>query len=466
MSVTLEWENTFDAVPDLIAIIDCDFRIVRVNKAMADRLGRTPQELVGKPCHACVHQLDHSPLTCPYAELLRTGQSSCTVEIHEESLGADFLVTVSPLYDAQGALTGVVHVARDITDRKRAEDSLRASEERYRLITENSHDLISLVRADDMTYVYRNEVGIRALGYSLKELVGKSPFELIHPDDQKRAREDLKVVLNQGEVATEIRYKRKDGAYIWFEVRGRLLKGPSGESLILLASRDVTERKHRQILEVKEREQRRIGQDLHDGLCQQLTGISMLSSLLEKQLLTAGQTQLAKKAAEIVGFLAESVSQAHSLARGLLPVPSDPSGLHMALEELADTLSRMFRIECRYEYPKPAVVADPQVSMHLYRIAQEAAGNAIRHGKAKKIRIKLKQTGKVVELIVTDNGKGIQNELHAGEGLGLHIMEYRARQIGASFDIRNHGAGGVRVTCRLSCAPVKPVHRASRLNKA
>jgi PAS domain S-box-containing protein len=118
-----EWENTFDSVPDLIAILNDQYQIVRANKAMADRVGATPQELAGLTCHEIMHNMGEPPPFCPHALLLVDGQEHAA-EIHEENLDGDFLVTVSPLHDAEGRVIGSVHVARDITERKRTEEAL------------------------------------------------------------------------------------------------------------------------------------------------------------------------------------------------------------------------------------------------------------------------------------------------------------------------------------------------------
>ncbi len=133
---TKNWEHTFDAVPDLISIIDGNYRIVRANKSMAARLGVTPEECIGLTCYRVVHGTDEPPSFCPHRQLLKDGIEH-TKEVREDNLGGDFIVSVSPLHDSEGKLTGCIHVARDITDRKRVEEALRQSEQRVRLKLES-----------------------------------------------------------------------------------------------------------------------------------------------------------------------------------------------------------------------------------------------------------------------------------------------------------------------------------------
>jgi PAS domain S-box-containing protein len=134
-----EWENTFNAVPDLIAILDTNFRVVRANKAMANRLNVTPEETIGLTCYEVVHGLNSAPSFCPYSKLLEDGQEH-TAEVHEDLLGGDFIVSVSPLHDKDGKHIGVVHVARDITKRKQTENEIKKSlDEKEVLLREIHH---------------------------------------------------------------------------------------------------------------------------------------------------------------------------------------------------------------------------------------------------------------------------------------------------------------------------------------
>jgi PAS domain S-box-containing protein len=179
-----EWERTFNAVTDLISIIDTNFRVVRVNKAMADRLGITQEGAVGLCCYASVHHTPCPPDTCPHRLLLADGKSHI-VDIHEANLHGDFTLSVSPILNPSGTIMGSVHVLHDITERKVAEDALKESEEKYRAIIENMQDLF--YRTDlDGKITMMSPAGVRFSGYdSVDSMIGMDVAEM-YAEPEKR----------------------------------------------------------------------------------------------------------------------------------------------------------------------------------------------------------------------------------------------------------------------------------------
>ena len=172
IKATKDWEHTFDAVPDLISIIDENFKVVRANKAMAAKLGVTPDECIGLTCYRVVHGTEKPPTFCPHRQLLKSGLEH-TAEVCEDSLGGYFIVSVSPIYDSEGILTGSIHVARDINDRRQMEETLRESEEKYRNLIETANEGILVIDAEHrITYV--NEKMAEMLEYKREEIFGKS----------------------------------------------------------------------------------------------------------------------------------------------------------------------------------------------------------------------------------------------------------------------------------------------------
>lgn len=207
-------------------------------------------------------------------------------------------------------------------------------------------------------------------------------------------------------------------------------------------------RLEREILEISEQERRRIGQDLHDGLCQQLAGIELMSQVLEQNLSKRSKADAAR-AGEIARYVREAIGQTRSLARGLSPVTLESEGLASALIELGAGAEKLFGVACQVECPGRVVVEPLSVATHLYRIAQEAVTNAIKHGKATKILIRFESSDHRVVLTITDNGSGFGQMPPQQTGMGLRIMQYRSGMVGGTLKMENGPAGGARVVCTV-----------------
>lgn len=208
-----------------------------------------------------------------------------------------------------------------------------------------------------------------------------------------------------------------------------------------------------EILHISEREQQRIGQDLHDDLGQQLAGIWLLSDVLKSRLVKQASPE-AENAIKITSLLKNALGLTRSLARGLHPVSEQAGGLIAALEELAARTSGMFHINCRCKCP-PAIEMDNTEATHLYRIAQEAVTNGVKHGQSKKIEIELSTNTLFTVLSVKDQGKGIAELNPKHLGMGMRIMRYRADMIGGILDIQSDQSG-TTVVCTIPVSPPQP----------
>jgi signal transduction histidine kinase len=225
----------------------------------------------------------------------------------------------------------------------------------------------------------------------------------------------------------------------------------------IYATRDITDLKRfeREILEIVDREKERLGRELHDGLCQTLAGISALSSTLSRKLARSGapastaegQTAAADAAAEIARLLNEAIGEARDMARGLGAVGLSEGGLETALETLTLDVRHLFRASCTFVCDRPLGRLDREAERHLFRIAQEAVNNAVAHGKARRIEIRLGAQGGEGVLTVLDNGVGMPESLRPPGGTGLHNMAYRARLIGGRIEVRRRSRGGTTVLC-------------------
>jgi two-component system CheB/CheR fusion protein len=219
-------------------------------------------------------------------------------------------------------------------------------------------------------------------------------------------------------------------------------------------ARDITERKRleREILEISNREQRRIGHDLHDGVCQQLAGIAYMSSSLADELEEKGGAE-SSRAERISSLINGVINQTRGVARGLFPVRLEENGLVSALEELAGNASEMFKLNCRFVSTESPSGVENEIALHLYYIAVEAVANAAKHGKPKNIVISLEPAGDRYWLRVQDDGIGSSRFAGPQTGMGIRIMQYRARVIGATLTLQSRPGSGTDVSCLFHLVP-------------
>jgi signal transduction histidine kinase len=203
-----------------------------------------------------------------------------------------------------------------------------------------------------------------------------------------------------------------------------------------------------EIVRVSECEQRRIGQDLHDGLCQHLAAIGCAAKSLADDLQESGRPESAA-AQEIEGLLKKAVIEARDLARGMFPVQMDAAGLSAALEGLAATTSRLTATHVTFNENGDVRISDAATAMHLYRIAQESVANAIKHANANRVSITLDGSKGAVRMKIEDDGTGFFDEPAVVGGMGLRTMAYRARLIGATLEIQERDGPGTCVCCEV-----------------
>ena len=317
-------------------------------------------------------------------------------------------------------------------------NALQRSNERFRLLFERSLDAI-LISDDHGQFVEANSSACHLLGYLRAQLLGLKISDLFAPDPQ------LLIEWRQSGFG-ELTFTRPDGERRVVEFSASHF----APNLNLSILRDITERRilEKEIQEISEREQRRLGQDLHDGLGQALTGISFLAKVLEKNL-TAKKVDEAKEAGEIAALLNEALAQTRRLSRGLCPVVLETNDIEAALEQLVENLKCFFGADAEFKCDPEIKIADNEVAVHLYRIAQEATTNAIKHGKARMILITLFSTSTRLILRVKDDGLGFAKDALNQKGMGLRVMQHRARMMGGFLSVRKLRQGGTLVTCSL-----------------
>src|SRR5216117_2010203 len=344
-----------------------------------------------------------------------------------------------------------MHQAERSRERRQARTALRDSEERLRAILDTAVE--GIITIDERGIIESvNPAAEKIFGYTAAEFVGRNVSLLMPPPFREAHDAYLVNYLRTGQakiigIGREVVGRRKDGTDFPMDLSVSEVR-LAERRLFTGFVRDITESKRlqREILDISHREQQRIGQDLHDGLSQQLAGIELMCEVLEQKLASKAKAE-ANRAGEIARHVREAITHTRNLARGLSPVQLDANGLMSALQELAVNVEKMFGIECRFQCDEPILVQNNEAATHLYRIAQEAINNAIKHGKAKRIIITFQPMGDKHGLLVTNDGVPFPDHVKASRGMGLRIMNYRACEIGATLQIRSDREKGATVLC-------------------
>ena len=351
----------------------------------------------------------------------------------------------------------VIGTSFEVTARRQAEDALRASEAMLRSVADSSPDFVAIVDRDlKVSFVNRP-----LRGDGPERMLGR-PAAAYATDDPEEFEARLRGVLASGRPTRfESRAPRDEGGEGVYEHRVGPVRDDGRITGVIVYSTDITERRalEREILEISNREQRRIGSDLHDGLGQELTGIALMLGGLTR----AVRRGLVPKAAELrdlTELVSGAIEQTRTLAQGLSPVALDGGGLVPALRALAARARDMYGLDVRFRSRvSPRVTLDAAATGHLYRIAQESLTNAARHASARSVIVQLSVRGRRVALTVSDDGRGLPPA--ATGGVGLKIMRYRANMLGGELLIGPRPSGrGTRVTCVLTQPDPAPAEAA------
>jgi signal transduction histidine kinase len=305
-----------------------------------------------------------------------------------------------------------------------------------------------------LAWLGKNTADMMLLDLKLQDIEGA---ELInHLADTGRLLPFI-IITGQGDerVAVEMMkrgaldYLVKDVQFVAFvpTLVRRALKQLEKDQRLAAAQAALTESQE-QLLAISEREQTRFGAELHDGLGQQLTAIELRCHALKEDI-PAKRPDLRRQVTEICLFLREAIAQTRSLARGLSPVNLGSGGLMEALDVLTKRMSEDGRIKCVFVCSPPVLVEDRHVESHIYRIAQEAVNNAVKHSGASEVMVRLTSNEGTARLEISDNGKGLPISPASNQGIGLQIMKYRASVIGAYLEVKSKPGKGLIVICTL-----------------
>jgi PAS domain S-box-containing protein len=465
------------------------------NRRWYEYTGLSFEESVGLARQSIIHPEDAPAVVERWEKTIAAGE---VFEAEYRLKGKDgryrwFIGRNVPLRD-DGHVLSWFGSATDIDDYKQAEARLRASEERFRVLVEGARDYAMFLLDPANVITFWSNGAERVFGWTQEEAIGQSGSMIFTPEDRHsgKVEEEIQAALSEGR-ALDLRFHlRKDGSRFWTDgvlmrlddengqVRGfaKVARDASEQRRIdeeLAHARDEMEQRvvertrellamnnelehtmaqrqqlERELLEISEREKRRIGEDLHDLVCQELTATALFLKSSAKKLAKEcpAATETLEQSAETVN---RNVVIARELAGGLQAIELTASGLKNALRDLAAQACENTGIKCHFKCARGVRVPDDTAALHLYRVAQEAVTNAIKHSGAKNVLIHLDRNPEHVCVSVQDDGKGFTLRKRR-KGLGLHMMRYRANALGGELKIERRRTGGMDITCVI---PVK-----------
>jgi PAS domain S-box-containing protein len=493
---TEHWALVLDAVPDAVAILDTQHRIVFANRSMAQRLGVPRDECVGQVCHACIHGSNTPLALCPHSKMLEDGQEH-QAQIHEELLGGDFVVNVSPLFDAEGRIVGAVHVARDITERVRADEAVREGEERFRDLAELLPQIIYEMDLEGrLTFVNRN--AFEVFGYTQDDLqAGVNNLDMLVPQERERARRNMARIL-QGEDlgGNEYTAQRKDGSLIPIVIYSSPIMRdgrPVGLRGIIV---DITQRKEaervsaeaQEAAEAADRAKGEFLANMSHEIRTPLTSILSLTDLLADQELSAAERRehlhTIGRNAENLLALVNDVLDLSKIDEGKTELESIECSPQQIVEEVRSLMQiraneKNLRLDVCLELPLPRTIrTDP---VRLRQILVNLVGNAVKFTQEGGVQITIgcrrREDGRTqLRFEVADTGIGMTGDQlnrifeaftqadtshtrrFGGTGLGLSISQKLTKMLGGEIEVHSEFGIGSTFILSLDLGPSENLH--------
>lgn len=439
----------FDALPDMFFHLNkegvfTDFKAAHNHKLVLPR-----EQIIGSN----IQDIPAPELANNASRMLQKTVQTQTLQVLEYTLDIE---NETRFFEARFAPAGsenVLIVIRDITDRNRAEKALSARTLELQTIADTIPDSIFRI-GKDLKMKFANKAVLEAANMTLDEFAGTDATSFGCPEHLNKRWIDTIMEVIETKKMMELDFDMEDPVLGTQHYHALLApestKNQQQVGSALAVLRNITEERRLQqtIIDISARQQRSIGQDLHDELGQLLTGIGFKIAGLQHDLDKIDEAS-AEQNREISLLVEKAISQTRMLAEGLNPVTLEVHGLRAGLEKLAFNTENTFGVDCPFTCKEDFKVEDEEIAVQLYRIGQEAINNAIKHGKPSKIDISLIQKNGKAELIVKDNGTGFKLSPKDSDGHGLRIMDYRARVIGAAFQINSQLQQGTTVRCKF-----------------
>ena len=487
--------SILDHSPDIILRIGADGCLLYANPRSEEILGTKPEFLIGKNCR----EIGLPEAMCDFwKKLIASTINGRTPTSREFTIQSPhgarhYEVRACPESEDTVEAQSIIATVRNMTRHRICESGL--AEAGQRLLYHMNNSPLAVIEFD-------SEGHCLSWNHKAEEFFGPpkfrdgqpltAPMPLVYPEDRERFQEAYESVANctqmSGFVTTRFIHRNGNVSHGEWYLSGLVDENVSCRSILcflndvsvrdkaeqaLLRSKEdleemvvsrtttlrrineelgneISTRKHleRELVKVSEREHRRLGHDLHDGICQELAGIFYSIQAIAKRLGKSSPVQASLHA--IVQAVQRSIHHTRLLSRGLAPIELENGELPTALDQLVADTASLFEVDCQFECPEPSTKFSSEVSSNLFRIAQEAIQNAIKHGHATRIRVALNFKKREGMLTITDNGSGIENKNSVkgeGNGMGLTIMRHRAALIHGSVSINSHNGSGTSVHC-------------------
>jgi len=444
-------------------------RLIRINSMMCEIVGYGREELEGISVNDITHadDLDVTPAFIRHALFGGIERGRFTKRYsHKDGHVVWGRVSSSLVRDTEGVPLYFISHVQDITQRKQAEAALQTSEKRFRALIEHSMDGIALGDKDGTIQYFPSPATAHILGYGMNELVGRSIFELVHPDDLQRATGLFAQLLEKlsGPLTVQLRYRHKDGSWRWLEcVISNLLGEPSLRAVVV-NYRDITERKQAEerlmayqenlrslaseLSLAEERERRRIASYLHDEIGQSLAAIRMKFGAVRQ---AGSSAEIAGMVDEIQTLLEWTIRDTRSLTVELSPPILYELGLEAALEWLSERIGEEHGIRIEFADDAHSKPLEDDVRGLLFRAVDELLINIVKHANTRSGRVSILRDGDHVRIVVEDDGVGfdattIESRTSRDRGFGLFSVRERLRYIGGHIEVESERGHGTRVT--------------------
>lgn len=432
-----------ESAGEAIFTMDADARYLFMNSTAAGRLGGKPQDFVGKT------------MWDVFPKDIADRQAGSVREVIESSVGVTretmtmvrgqkrwYRTSINPIRDPEGRVVSALVIARDTSAHKEAELALARSEERFRLTFENAVDAIFWADPATGQIIKCNKAAEKLLGWPQEQIVGRHFTSLHAPEDVERAVASFaEAAGSRGIANVHGNVIDRDGSVVPVQIAAsQIVVG--NETILQGIFRDrraeaALDAARLKVLRIREEEQRRMARELHDSIGQQLVAMKMSME-------AAGLTDEARRCVEMI-------REVRQLCYNLYPPALETLGLASALRRVGQHIvDAEFLLDCESELVTARF--DAEVEIALYRVAQEAISNAVRHGRAGAIRVSLARCDGFIEMTVADDGAGFDPQIEAGKGLGLRSMTERAEAVGGAIEIRS-GAEGTAIVARVPLSP-------------